>query len=365
VSLALSEQLGDLRARRVIYDVTVENLGPGALHIRSVSPRVGPQVGVSEVVTPADLAESDQVGDLCVSVERLLRLWLASVVEEDPMPPARRAGAAWSRRFVDRLAGTFSAFVLLAPGVALRVARDLDALAELPRPLRPSPSAADRRIDDLIPPLYDPKAAEHTVARFRETLPPPPPEVAAAFDARLDQLARLDRGHGRKPDVVLLPPDSKYRQTLELDFRRGWLNPRKHTVSIEVRYAEADDADSRPVHGDWRLATATEFVVISPNPVLLTLTTLVGAALGTVLHFAVADGRPRAPLDVADPFASISSNAGVTAAILALVFFNVFEFTSLAGRFRQYVNWRGALLVGVLCGLGGDKILQALHGILS
>jgi hypothetical protein len=364
VSLALSEQLGDLRARRVIYNVTVENLGPGALHIRSVSPRVGPQVGVSEVVTPADLAESDQVGDLCASVERLLREWLASVVAQDPMPPARRRRGVVAQ-VTDRLAGTFSALVLLAPGVALRVVRDLDALTELPRPLRPSPSAADRRIDDLVPPLYDPKAAEHTVARFRETLPPAPPEVVAAFDARLDQLARLDRGHGRKPDVVLLPPDSQYRQTLELDFRRGWLNPRKHTVSIEVRYAEADDADGRHAHGDWRMATATEFVVISPNPVLLTLTTLVGAALGTVLHVAVADGRPRAPLDVADPLTTITSNAGVTAAILALVFFNVFEFTSLAGKFRQYVNWRGALLVGVLCGLGGDKILQALHGVLS
>ena len=64
-------------------------------------------------------------------------------------------------------------------------------------------------------------------------------------------------------------------------------------------------------------------------------------------------------------WSGLVSNAGIMALVLALVIFNVFEFTSLAARLTRYVNWRGALFIGVVCGLAGDKVLTALNGALT
>jgi hypothetical protein len=388
VSLVLSEQLSDLRSRRVIYNVTVENLGQRTLHLRSVSPRVGKHVSVSEVTTPADLAESDQVASLCGSVEDLLKDWLAATVVDDPTPPAWRRSRTVLGRWRDTVAEAVADLALFVPAVLLRILRALDQMVHLPAWAKPTKAEVDQRIERLVPPLYDYEAARHAVQRFTDPAPlgapddgtrpaalarPMRPEVAAAFDVRLDQLERLDKEHDRRdPFLVELPPDSQYTQTLELDFRRGLLNARKHTVTIEVRYAEIEDGAATggtgpgttivPPRRTSRVATATEFLVISPNPVLLTVMTLAGAALGTLLQTA-AGGAPGEPMDFAEPWSRITSNAGVTAAILALVFFNGFEFTSLAGRFTRHVNWRGALLIGVVCGLAGEKILGALNGL--
>jgi hypothetical protein len=53
------------------------------------------------------------------------------------------------------------------------------------------------------------------------------------------------------------------------------------------------------------------------------------------------------------------------ALILALIFFNIYEFTDLGKRFKMMIGWRSALLIGALCGLLGDRILMALKAFVG
>jgi hypothetical protein len=56
----------------------------------------------------------------------------------------------------------------------------------------------------------------------------------------------------------------------------------------------------------------------------------------------------------------LSSNSGVTAVILALVIFNVDEVSDLGAKLKMDIGWRGAMLIGVLSGVLGDRMLEAL-----
>jgi hypothetical protein len=53
------------------------------------------------------------------------------------------------------------------------------------------------------------------------------------------------------------------------------------------------------------------------------------------------------------------------AIILALVFFNVYEFTEMGKKLIIGIGWRSALLIGVLCGILGDRILAAVKALLG
>ncbi len=49
----------------------------------------------------------------------------------------------------------------------------------------------------------------------------------------------------------------------------------------------------------------------------------------------------------------------------ALVYFNVYEFTAFSERFKMFVGWRSALLIGFLSGLAGDRIPAALKAFVG
>jgi len=50
--------------------------------------------------------------------------------------------------------------------------------------------------------------------------------------------------------------------------------------------------------------------------------------------------------------------------ILAAVLFNIFEYTDLARRFRRWVDWRGALAVGLVTGLASIPMLNEIERII-
>jgi len=55
----------------------------------------------------------------------------------------------------------------------------------------------------------------------------------------------------------------------------------------------------------------------------------------------------------------------IAALILALIFFNVFEFTDLLKGVGKNLGWRSAMLIGVLCGLGSDRIFAAFKSLIG
>jgi hypothetical protein len=80
----------------------------------------------------------------------------------------------------------------------------------------------------------------------------------------------------------------------------------------------------------------------------LSVASAVGKAAGTPLAFYQKLGD------------NLTSAPGIAAMITGAVFFNIFEFTSLADKFKMTISWRSALLIGFLCGMLNDRVLQAL-----
>jgi hypothetical protein len=51
--------------------------------------------------------------------------------------------------------------------------------------------------------------------------------------------------------------------------------------------------------------------------------------------------------------------------VIALIFFNVYEYTSVGKDLGMSVSWRSALLIGALCGLAQDRVLAALKALIG
>jgi hypothetical protein len=51
--------------------------------------------------------------------------------------------------------------------------------------------------------------------------------------------------------------------------------------------------------------------------------------------------------------------------IVAFVFFNGYEYTSLANGIGSSLSWRSALLLGALCGIAQARVLAALRALIG
>ena len=112
------------------------------------------------------------------------------------------------------------------------------------------------------------------------------------------------------------------------------------------------------------------------HAVALTLVAVVSSLLGYVLRFTLSQSTsassatqvsqltPQA-FSLEQLLTLLTSATWIGSAILAFVFFNVYEFTDVGRNFRMGLGWRSALLIGALCGLMGDRILVALKAFLG
>jgi hypothetical protein len=150
-------------------------------------------------------------------------------------------------------------------------------------------------------------------------------------------------------------PDSFFAATYILRFPRNSMNPSRFSVSVEAIYRE----QAKPEEHN---GIATTSVTISPHQVVLTGISMLAAALGVVLKHVVPgvvdgqkDWNPQ----------SIPIVDFVAGSILALIFFNAFEFTDLLKDLRENFGWRSAMLIGVICGLSSDRIFNALKVLIG
>ena len=127
-------------------------------------------------------------------------------------------------------------------------------------------------------------------------------------------------------------------------------------MSVEAAFREQGKTE-RPNN----IATAS--VRISPSPLALTSIAMASAVLGLALKHVF----PIAGTEVGGiSWTSIFPLSELVASlILALVFFNVFEFTDLLKGMRRNLGWRSAMLIGVLCGLGSDRIFAAIKSLIG
>jgi hypothetical protein len=193
-------------------------------------------------------------------------------------------------------------------------------------------------------------------ASERWTLPRDPTPFAELFAAKVDQLERLDGllHDADKRTLAVIEPGSYYAATYVLECPRRSVESQKYQVSVE---AACEDAGSATV----QQVSTTATIQISPSPIALSVIAIFGALLGTMIDIAfVANGNFWNAI-----VNSVGNGKIIIAPGLALVLFNVYEYTSIGKNLTMTISWRSALLIGTLCGVAEDRILAALKAFLG
>jgi hypothetical protein len=340
---SLEQQLSDLRSNEMAYILKIENQGSKSINLFSITPRISDKVELVEVKNPSLSAARAQSDELCKQLTELLKDDL-NLQSAEFRQKRVQIEVEIFREVFGSIPKLFGLYLSVFTGSFKRRIEG--------RVLRTKA---------LFPELSNMTDAVSAYKRFIE----PKPEsdvIRNVFAAKIEQLSILDKalGAANSPSSALatIEPDSSFAVTYVLRFPRSVANPRKYNVTVEGTYSEMDD-DKRHV------GSASTSLLVSPRPEVLTVIAMLAALLGVILKTAIAASSTSAQTTLYTALYGAMWPGGVSAVIMSLVFFNVYEFTSLADNFRMAVGWRSALLIGLLCGLAGDRIVAALRAFVG
>jgi hypothetical protein len=328
LEITLDEQGADPRSDRVSYLLTIKNVSESKVSVQQLTPQVRASVRVDRA---PDIEWDDtrsRVERLCCDLETLVRRRLVHFGTQELPGRVRRR---------------------------LRLTRRV-GVGDVPQ--------------DLSPVITGPDDAE--LARQAYFADPEDSSLSrVTFDLKAGQLQRVFddwKKHEKVPEAAPLEPGATYARVYVMRFPRSPLDARKFSVGIDVRYrvTTADGSVTEPF-----VASGSRVQVISPRPwvlsVIATGASFLGVLLNTAGRFLRQDGAAPPPPFAWDDYRQAVTSAPdlVVAPVLALVFVNVFEHTSLGNRIRMALGWRSAMLVGVFCGLASPRVLATLRSALG
>ena len=327
----LEEQLSDLRSEQIAYKLTIENPGTTPIRLLSVEPRVPVGARLLEI-TDTSLAEaSARKAELLQELNRLLSqfLWVVSTSFRE----------TWLERQREVLRKIFSFAGVLhlyfnTRSFQARMQREFDSLAYK------IGAAADARA-----------AFERWMKGTTEF-----PTITSLFEAKTEQLERVEErvDENDRPGLTTIEPSSFFTATYVLKFSRRLFEPRKYQLAFDATF-QSQDA------GMPQSNSVATNLQISPYPLSLTIVAILAALLGVLVRVSLAGA--------ADPLQEMAALARsgqlLVGPIVALIFFNAYEYTSLGKELTMSVSWRSALLIGALCGLGQDRILAAMKALIG
>lgn len=151
-------------------------------------------------------------------------------------------------------------------------------------------------------------------------------------------------------------PGASYETRFDVRYQRHWINPSPLTFAVDATLDDGPPSAAGSQDTDLVVrACATE--TIAPNPLTLTAITVAGAVLGALVRLSL-DGFGRG-------WATDWLRAGLAAGGLAGIVFNTLEYVDLGRRVQAPATWRGALLVGALCGLFSEQIMDVLGALVG
>lgn len=176
------------------------------------------------------------------------------------------------------------------------------------------------------------------------------------YEGKLKQLRDLALKQGNLGDeyIAYIEPKSFYSRTYVLKFTRDSLSIKLYNISFDSKYRPTNlDSESR--------ANVSTTIQVSPNPIALNLFTVVACILGATLKYSI---QPTNTQNYYQFFVSLGNtiitSQGVTAIIVGILFFNIFEFTDIGKNFKSGVTWRTALVIGILSGMFSDRLIEAI-----
>jgi hypothetical protein len=344
VDVNFEEQAAEFREREVSLKLIIKNSGASPIEIRAISPRLPERAILVETKDFSLLAPKTMHTALCSQLTHLANDVL-QITDEKFRARLVEIQRQSLQKILSDVSGFFGIFKLylqmFTGGWARRFEEQKAREAAVLLAIENSEDA-ERAFERLIGPSKADDALKETFVLKTAKLRAVEKELGQGIDVE-------------EAPVATVEPDSSLTVTYVIRFPRNWLNPSQFSVSIETVFQE-------PGESARHNRVATKLVDISPSPIALTLVAMISAMLGLALKHLVPQATSGSALLIAN---ILPSSELVGAVILALVFFNLFEFTDLLKNVRMRLGWRSALLVGVFCGLGSDRIFNALQALLG
>lgn len=343
VTFTLEQQLVDQRSNETAYQLTIENHGQVAVNLLSLTPRVPEDVQVVEAKNPSVVAAKAQHTALCAELTRLVEYQLLIASKE-----FRERAAQAQREMLEEALRPRGFLLFYGSLFSRRAAASVKRIMERGRAL----AVQIRTKAD----------AANAFARFF-TNAQNVGAVREIYEAKLEQLTALEAKAGsdlESASIATIEPDSVFGMTYVFRFPRSRLDARKYNISIEGTYSEGGQPERY-------VKAASTSLVVSPYPWILSSVAVMASCLGVILKSAVTVTAAPTSSAVAafNPLDMLVSPQTWAAGILALVFFNAFEYTSAGRQIGMPVGWRSALVIGCLCGVSGDRILAGLQAFLK
>lgn len=330
----LEEQLPDVRSDHIAYKLTISNPSTHPIRLLAVEPRV--PIGASLLeITDSSLAQANALkAELVDELTRLLRqyLWVTSAAFRQQWMELQKE----SLKQIFSVVGFFSFYFQLffaSSSLQARMKREFETLSFKIF------SAADARS------AYEKWMADSTGHETIKTL----------FEEKVKQLERSESrmDESDRPGLTSIPPGGFFTATYVIKFSRRLFEPKKFQVGFDATYSEA----SSPAQSN-SIGTSVQ---ISPYATSLSAVAVFAALLGVLLRLSIS-GSP-------DPLREIGALAQsgqlLMGPIVAFIFFNVYEYTSVGKGLSMSVSWRSALLIGALSGIAQDRILAALMALIG
>ena len=343
--LKLEEQLSDTRSNQIAYKLTVHNPSADSISILELKPNV-PVGGQILDITDNDSAEAfSQRSRLIDELNNLLNnfLWVESESFRENLV-ATQMQAYKSMFSFHGMLKIYASMIVRKDFFERQIRSQINSFQYKITSGDDARNAYTTWLGSLTPSM---KAPNHNQEGIR-----------VLFRAKLTQLeaveSRLQENVKGGSSLTAIEPDSNFSATYVLRFDRGLLEPKKYQVGFSVRYKSADADMVKSI------SVATN-VQISPSPLSMSTVAIVSAIFGAMLRGSL-DGS----VNKFDELVRSATTGQIfLGPIVALIFFNVYEHTSLGKELTLSISWRSALLIGALCGLGQDRILTALTALIG
>ena len=170
--------------------------------------------------------------------------------------------------------------------------------------------------------------------------------------------------------IAVIEPDSYFTRSYTVTYPRRIFDPMKYTFDVDAEYSfEVDPVKTQPKSDgsntgyqgvEHHVGGASAIALISPLPLVLSLFALGSSIIGAYLNSLISFNKQGELIPGKLTINTLVTAPIIAAPLIAFIFYNVYEYTDIGKKIQVGVGWRGAVLIGAMCGLFEERILKAM-----
>ena len=357
INIKIEEQLTDSRSNEVAYRFAIENNNNIAVQVISIIPRIPEDVKILVIKDPSLQEVSSMQNDICRNLESIANSFLEEELKKSKSWYARdtEITVTTSKERQDKFKTIIEVIIesiTLITRLPLKIAFPFVSL-EI--------EGSEQKVPDSMKiSVHNYKEGLEIYNTFLENSEIKE-SIKKIYYSKLEKLKEIEStlNNNTTNFLAVIEPDSFFALTYVLRFKRNIAKSKKYNIYFECCYCEAED-NRKLISG------ASTNLNIAPEPSALTFVSIIGSALGLILKVSMKTTYNNAPTKFFDELWNTTmSGEPFVCAIISFIFFNVYEHTEYSGKFKMNLNWRYALLIGVVCGILGERIIKGFQAFLG